>query len=186
MTHITGRSHVEAPGAGPAEVVTARPAGITLASGSASSSTRACCRCRRAPAARQGTEARTSCGYSRPRVSDGGLAPERAIARAASLRHSQRRTRAPGTRRNLRRDGAGSGWTSLSRPCGADEQTGRGGFPRAELAELAWVRDMSGAWRHAGRLRLGPKRGMVSPPVLPRPSRSVSEEFGRALTGKGS
>jgi hypothetical protein len=84
----------------------------------------------------------------------------------------------------LRRDGSWVGQFPR-RPIDRRRLSGRGEFPRGELAELARVQDAAGAWWYAGRLRLGPKRGTVPPPASPRPRRSMPEVLGRALAGGG-
>jgi hypothetical protein len=70
------------------------------------------------------------------------------------------------------------------RPLDQRRLTGRGEFPRGELARIARERDAAGDWWYAGRLRLGPKRGTVPPPALPRPGHSMAEMLGRALAGE--
>jgi hypothetical protein len=60
-----------------------------------------------------------------------------------------------------------------------------GAFDGRELARMAREQDSAGEWWYAGRLRLGPKRGTVPPPALPRPRYSVAELLGRAITGEG-
>ncbi len=69
------------------------------------------------------------------------------------------------------------------RPVDWRRLSGRGSFPRAELARLARERSADGAWWYAGRLWLGPKRGTVPPPALPRPRHSVAEMICEALEG---
>ena len=59
-----------------------------------------------------------------------------------------------------------------------------GGTFGRELAGMARERDAAGDWWYAGRLRLGPKRGTVPPPALPRPGHSMAEMLGRALAGE--
>lgn len=60
-----------------------------------------------------------------------------------------------------------------------------GTFDATELARLERVQIRDDEWCYAGRLRLGPKRGTVSPPASPRPRHSMPETLRHALTGDG-
>jgi hypothetical protein len=82
----------------------------------------------------------------------------------------------------LRRDGT---WADRfpRRPLDSSRLTGRGSFPRGELARMAREQSADGEWWYAGRLRLGPKRGTVAPPALPRARRSAADVLGDALGG---
>lgn len=82
----------------------------------------------------------------------------------------------------LRRDGT---WADRfpRRPTDWHRLSGRGDFPRAELADLARQQSAEGDWWYAGRLRLSAKRGTVAPRPYPRPRKSAAELLGDALAG---
>ena len=60
---------------------------------------------------------------------------------------------------------------------------GASAFDGRELARLERVQSSDGSWWYAGRLRLGPKRGTVPPPALPRARRPAADVLGDALAG---